>query len=157
MRRNPYAPIIPCHRVVASDLDVGGFSGSWVSNTCIVHALVGMLYEIDHCTALGPCSTRYMTPASVKTKHGAFAFGIPTSPWVCYMQVAPVQSRDRHLCICLRCLRPTYRCLLGPLAMHMSPVHAIYPIRVHTATVTDCGVCMWSAGTVCSSLGMIIG
>jgi len=29
MRRNPYAPIIPCHRVVASDLDVGGFSGSW--------------------------------------------------------------------------------------------------------------------------------
>lgn len=29
MRRNPYAPIVPCHRVVAADLTLGGFSGSW--------------------------------------------------------------------------------------------------------------------------------
>lgn len=29
MRRNPYAPVVPCHRVVASSLELGGFSGSW--------------------------------------------------------------------------------------------------------------------------------
>lgn len=29
MRRNPFAPVVPCHRVVASNLDLGGFSGSW--------------------------------------------------------------------------------------------------------------------------------
>ncbi|MBI2656079.1 MGMT family protein [Candidatus Woesearchaeota archaeon] len=28
MRCNPYAPKVPCHRVVASDGTVGGFSGS---------------------------------------------------------------------------------------------------------------------------------
>lgn len=29
MRRNPFAPIVPCHRVVAADLSIGGFSGAW--------------------------------------------------------------------------------------------------------------------------------
>ena len=28
MRCNPYAPIVPCHRVVASDGSIGGFQGS---------------------------------------------------------------------------------------------------------------------------------
>jgi methylated-DNA-[protein]-cysteine S-methyltransferase len=27
LRRNPFAPTVPCHRVVASDLSVGGFAG----------------------------------------------------------------------------------------------------------------------------------
>ena len=27
LRRNPYAPVIPCHRVVASDRTLGGFQG----------------------------------------------------------------------------------------------------------------------------------
>lgn len=27
LRCNPYAPIVPCHRVVASDLSLGGFMG----------------------------------------------------------------------------------------------------------------------------------
>jgi len=31
LRRNPFAPDVPCHRVVAADLELGGFSGSWVS------------------------------------------------------------------------------------------------------------------------------
>jgi len=37
MRRNPFAPEVPCHRVVASNLEIGGFSGSWgidTSNLC---------------------------------------------------------------------------------------------------------------------------
>lgn len=29
MRRNPYAPQVPCHRVVASDRSLGGFNGQW--------------------------------------------------------------------------------------------------------------------------------
>lgn len=28
MKKNPYAPEVPCHRVVASDLSLGGFFGS---------------------------------------------------------------------------------------------------------------------------------
>jgi len=27
LRRNPFAPIVPCHRVIASDLTPGGFHG----------------------------------------------------------------------------------------------------------------------------------
>ncbi len=27
LRRNPYAPDVPCHRVVSSDLRIGGFGG----------------------------------------------------------------------------------------------------------------------------------
>jgi len=27
LRRNPFAPSVPCHRVIASDLSVGGFRG----------------------------------------------------------------------------------------------------------------------------------
>jgi len=28
LRRNPFAPAVPCHRVIASDLRVGGFQGA---------------------------------------------------------------------------------------------------------------------------------
>jgi methylated-DNA-[protein]-cysteine S-methyltransferase len=28
MRKNPYAPMVPCHRVVASDGTIGGFMGT---------------------------------------------------------------------------------------------------------------------------------
>lgn len=28
LRRNPYAPRVPCHRVIASDLSLGGFCGA---------------------------------------------------------------------------------------------------------------------------------
>ena len=27
LRRNPFAPRVPCHRVIASDLTLGGFNG----------------------------------------------------------------------------------------------------------------------------------
>lgn len=27
LRRNPFAPLVPCHRVIASDLSIGGFQG----------------------------------------------------------------------------------------------------------------------------------
>ncbi|KAF8260269.1 6-O-methylguanine DNA methyltransferase [Lactarius quietus] len=31
LRNNPFAPRIPCHRVIASSLFVGGFKGEWAS------------------------------------------------------------------------------------------------------------------------------
>jgi methylated-DNA-[protein]-cysteine S-methyltransferase len=33
LRRNPFAPTIPCHRVVKTDLTLGGFGGSWDRST----------------------------------------------------------------------------------------------------------------------------
>lgn len=29
LRINPFAPYVPCHRVVASNLFIGGFCGQW--------------------------------------------------------------------------------------------------------------------------------
>lgn len=29
LRRNPYFPLVPCHRVVTSNLELGGFHGTW--------------------------------------------------------------------------------------------------------------------------------
>lgn len=29
LRNNPFAPYIPCHRIVASNFFVGGYSGQW--------------------------------------------------------------------------------------------------------------------------------
>ena len=31
LRRNPFAPEVPCHRVVAANLELGGFGGDWVN------------------------------------------------------------------------------------------------------------------------------
>lgn len=32
MRRNPFAPEVPCHRVVATGGTLGGFKGQWVKS-----------------------------------------------------------------------------------------------------------------------------
>lgn len=29
LRRNPFAPLVPCHRVVATGMALGGFKGKW--------------------------------------------------------------------------------------------------------------------------------
>lgn len=29
LRRNPFAPKVPCHRVITSSMELGGFGGSW--------------------------------------------------------------------------------------------------------------------------------
>lgn len=33
LRRNPFAPEVPCHRVVSSSLQIGGFNGTWGKTT----------------------------------------------------------------------------------------------------------------------------
>lgn len=34
LKKNPFAPEVPCHRVVASTLKIGGFQGDWVRTPC---------------------------------------------------------------------------------------------------------------------------
>ena len=43
MRRNPYAPKVPCHRVVSSGGKIGGFSGSINPNSKEVRRKIEML------------------------------------------------------------------------------------------------------------------
>ena len=43
MRCNPYAPEVPCHRVVASDGSIGGFSGKWDPKSKEVKRKIRML------------------------------------------------------------------------------------------------------------------
>lgn len=45
MRCNPYAPEVPCHRVVASDSSIGGFSGKWNPKSKEVKRKIRMLRE----------------------------------------------------------------------------------------------------------------
>lgn len=33
LRNNPFAPRIPCHRVIASSFSAGGFKGEWASSS----------------------------------------------------------------------------------------------------------------------------
>lgn len=33
LRNNPFAPFVPCHRVIASDRFIGGFTGEWGRNS----------------------------------------------------------------------------------------------------------------------------
>ena len=33
LRKNPYAPEVPCHRVIASNLQIGGFEGQMQGNS----------------------------------------------------------------------------------------------------------------------------
>ncbi len=43
MRCNPYAPVVPCHRVVSSDGSIGGFMGTKESNSKEIRKKVRML------------------------------------------------------------------------------------------------------------------
>jgi methylated-DNA-[protein]-cysteine S-methyltransferase len=45
MRRNPFAPVVPCHRVIAADLNLGGFVGSWGIATANVQRKKAMLQK----------------------------------------------------------------------------------------------------------------
>lgn len=64
LRRNPYAPAVPCHRVIAASLELGGFSGQWglqTPNVCKKRALLekeGVLFDargklVDESQCLG--------------------------------------------------------------------------------------------------------
>jgi methylated-DNA-[protein]-cysteine S-methyltransferase len=41
LKRNPFAPLVPCHRVIASDLTPGGYRGK--QTTSMIHRKVALL------------------------------------------------------------------------------------------------------------------
>jgi methylated-DNA-[protein]-cysteine S-methyltransferase len=43
LRCNPYAPEVPCHRIIASTLELGGFTGSWGISSASVQKKKAML------------------------------------------------------------------------------------------------------------------
>lgn len=43
LRRNPFAPTVPCHRVIAASLELGGFSGSWGAHCASVQRKKALL------------------------------------------------------------------------------------------------------------------
>lgn len=45
LKRNPYAPVVPCHRVVASDRTLGGFYGSTDLSGSLLKKKKAMLEE----------------------------------------------------------------------------------------------------------------
>lgn len=45
LRRNPFAPVVPCHRVVAADRYIGGFCGTWGTDEAQVQRKRRMLEE----------------------------------------------------------------------------------------------------------------
>jgi methylated-DNA-[protein]-cysteine S-methyltransferase len=45
LRRNPYAPIVPCHRIVRQDLSLGGFSGETNPSSDLVCKKFSLLIE----------------------------------------------------------------------------------------------------------------
>jgi methylated-DNA-[protein]-cysteine S-methyltransferase len=42
MRTNPFAPEVPCHRVLAADGSLGGYKGSWIRKTDDHHDQIGV-------------------------------------------------------------------------------------------------------------------
>lgn len=52
LRRNPFAPEVPCHRVIASNLTIGGFggetSGERIKSKLSLLAQEGVLFENGH-------------------------------------------------------------------------------------------------------------
>jgi methylated-DNA-[protein]-cysteine S-methyltransferase len=53
LRRNPFAPEVPCHRVISADLKIGGFCGSKDVHSDLLQrkrrllAEEGVLFESD--------------------------------------------------------------------------------------------------------------
>eukprot|EP00877_Chromochloris_zofingiensis_P012959 jgi/Chrzof1/7917/Cz02g41070.t1 len=45
MRRNPFAPVVPCHRVIATNMQLGGFSGQWGNDCAFVQKKKAMLEQ----------------------------------------------------------------------------------------------------------------
>lgn len=45
LKRNPFAPGVPCHRVITTSLNIGGFQGSWGATEAKVQTKTAMLGE----------------------------------------------------------------------------------------------------------------
>lgn len=67
LRRNPYAPTVPCHRVVAAGGRLGGFSGQWGEATPNVQRKAALLVGEGVAVAAGACGRgALLTPAELE-------------------------------------------------------------------------------------------
>jgi 6-O-methylguanine DNA methyltransferase, DNA binding domain len=62
LRRNPYAPEVPCHRIVAASLDIGGFMGvtGTQTPTVLMSSLSMHANCTAKCTAMPNCTTVFL-------------------------------------------------------------------------------------------------
>jgi len=62
LRRNPYAPEVPCHRVVASDRSLGGFNGGRegeaIARKIALLKSEGVRFDEDGCVNAGAVLAR---------------------------------------------------------------------------------------------------
>lgn len=45
LKSNPFAPMVPCHRVVRTDLTIGGFAGATALDSAKIRKKIGMLRD----------------------------------------------------------------------------------------------------------------
>lgn len=67
MRNNPFAPVVPCHRVIAADNKIGGFGGDWGEDGKHANEKVRLLREEgvkfdSHGKAVGQAFTGFYDP-----------------------------------------------------------------------------------------------
>mmetsp|Transcript_7887 Transcript_7887/g.13558 ORF Transcript_7887/g.13558 Transcript_7887/m.13558 type:complete len:179 (+) Transcript_7887:167-703(+) len=76
MKRNPYAPTVPCHRVIASDFSLGGYHGGWGTESPEVVRKERMLisegveianHKVDHSAEMSETMLQLMYSRSVSS------------------------------------------------------------------------------------------
>lgn len=63
LKRNPFAPTVPCHRVVAASGLLGGFSGEWGAGSACVQRKRRLLAEEGVGVEGGRCDARAVMAA----------------------------------------------------------------------------------------------
>lgn len=69
LRRNPWAPGVPCHRVVAANLELGGFDGDWVSREPPHACILGIVILSEPFQTPPLCMTLKLLHASMQGLH----------------------------------------------------------------------------------------
>jgi O-6-methylguanine DNA methyltransferase len=86
LRHNPYAPHVPCHRVVPSTWKIGGFSGA----TALKSALVGKKMRLLRSEGVAVVAGKLVNP------HGAFV-DLAQQAAAAAKQQAPPLLTEAHL------------------------------------------------------------
>jgi len=88
LRQNPFAPIVPCHRVIAADLTLGGFcgqrTGAALRRKIRLLAAEGVTFTTAGCLAEPTRVFRFAAPRAATQPHGGStekgAGGKPPTP-----------------------------------------------------------------------------
>jgi methylated-DNA-[protein]-cysteine S-methyltransferase len=76
LRHNPFAPYVPCHRILASDRTIGGFNGATDPNSSLIQKKLGLLasegVRFVYGKASDSCLLDWSTVSSAKSKVPVF-------------------------------------------------------------------------------------